>query len=456
MVRAGDLVLVAVSAGPDSTALLHALAQLRPVFSLRLRAVHIHHGIRGREADRDARAAGSLARKLKLPFSLRKVDAPAYASKRKLSLETAARELRYAALGAAAKRCRADRIATGHTLDDQAETVLLNLLRGAGPRGLAGIPPVRGRIIRPLLGVSRAEVERYLKDQGLSYRLDRSNADLAHTRNQLRHRIMPALKRIQPAVVPHLAALAEIMRDEDTFVSQQAEAALASVTSCRGNERIALRLDAFAAQPTALQRRLLRLALAHIKGDGLDLELERVEAVLMLALSGRTGAVIELPEGIRAERAYGELVIRRCTSDAPCALSTRQSRISDPRQWALPVPGDLSIPDLGVRLTATLSRSKKLPTKANAALLDADAIQTPLLVRARRPGDRFRPTGMRAATKLQDFLVNAKVPRAERDRIPLVLSVGRIVWVVGHRVSEDAKVTGETRRTVRLEARKLS
>jgi tRNA(Ile)-lysidine synthase len=451
MAARGDLVLVAVSGGPDSTALLHALAQLQTVLGIRLRAAHVHHGIRGKEADLDAAAARALARGLVIPSNLRRVDAPAHARASGLSLETAARELRYAALAAIARRCRADRIATGHTMDDQAETVLLNLLRGAGPRGLAGIPPVRDRIIRPLLDLRRADVTRYCQANDLVYRVDHSNVDLSHTRNRLRHEIIPALERVQPAIVPQLARLAGIMRAEDEFMSKQAEAAFPAVGKA-SEQQIALRLDPFAALAPALQRRLVRQAVAKVKGDELDLELERVEAVVRLALSGRTAAVVELPGGLQARRSYHELLIGQAT---PAAAHASQSNKPIRGQWELPVPGEVCISELGVRLVARLSRSRKLPAKPTAALLDADTIQAPLLVRGRRPGDRFRPSGMSASVKLQDFFVNMKVPRADRDQVALVLSGNQIVWVVGHRVGDDFKVTAGTRRTVRLEAGEL-
>jgi tRNA(Ile)-lysidine synthase len=333
-------------------------------------------------------------------------------------------------------------------------------MRGAGPRGLAGIPAIRGRIIRPLLDLSRAEVECYLEHEGLRYRSDRSNADVAHTRNRIRHQLMPALRRLQPAITSHLSRLTAIMRAEDEFMSEQAEAAFASVASCRSNKsgerQTTLRLDAFIALPPALQRRVLRLAIANIKGDELDLELERVEALVSLALSGRTGAVVELPGGIYAQRGYEELVIRRASGKESEVVSNLESRISSNQEWHLPIPGELCIPELDLRITARRSRSKTVPSDRAIALMDAEAVPGPLLIRARRPGDRFHPIGAKSAVKLQDFLVNAKVPRAERDRVPVVLSGGRIVWLVGHRISNDAKVTAGTRRTVRLEARKLS
>jgi len=300
-------------------------------------------------------------------------------------------------------------------------------------------------------------VECYLEHEGLRYRSDRSNADVAHTRNRIRHQLMPALRQLQPAITSHLSRLAAIMRAEDEFMSEQAEAAFASVASCRSNKRqVAIRLDAFTALPPALQRRVIRQAIANIKGDELDLDLERVEAVMHLARAGRTGAVVELPGGICAQRGYEELVIRRASDNESEAVSNLEPRISNTQEWLLPIPGELCIPELDLRIAARPSRSKTVPTDPARALMDAEIVPGPLLIRARRPGDRFQPIGAKGTMKLQDFLVNTKVPRAERDRVPVVLSGGRIVWLVGHRISNDAKVTAGTRRTVRLEARNLS
>jgi tRNA(Ile)-lysidine synthase len=442
MIAPGDLVLVAISGGADSTALLHSLVQLKPTLKHRLRAAHLHHGIRGRAADADGEAAAALARRLRVPFIQHRVDAPAYAKAHHLSLEVAARELRYEWLEAAADRCRANRIATGHTRDDQAETVLLNLLRGAGPRGLAGIPPVRGRIIRPLLAVTHVEAKVCCRANGLAYRLDRSNLDLAFARNRLRRDIMPALQRLQPAVVSHLVRLAEIMRDEDDAFSELAEAILDRLGDVR-ERRISFSLSDFPALPKAIQRRVLRAAVARLKGNTLDLDLERTEALLRLALSGRTGAVIELPSGLQVERKYDELVI---------AAQPGAPQPPAPGEWTLPVPGEILLPEIGLRITARPSRSRRHPRDPFSALLDADKLTPPFTVRTRRRGDRFHAFGLVAPTKLQDFFVNAKVPRAERDRIPLVISAGRIVWVVGYRISEDSKVLDTTRRTIRLDA----
>lgn len=441
LVTAGDTVLVAFSGGPDSTALLHALTVLAPSLGIRVRAAHIHHGLRGAEADADAAAAAAFARSLGAPFLLRRVEATAYAQTHKLSLETAAREVRYRALRAAAKRCGASRIATGHTRDDQAETVLLHLLRGSGPRGLAGIPPVRDELIRPLLAVSHAEVEDYCRTQNLPVCIDSSNASLVHLRNRIRRSLLPELRRVQPDITSALARLAEVMREEDDLISQLAEHAFHRLDH-GGGEAVAFKLAELLRLPLALQRRLVRLGVSGVKGDSLDLSFARVEAVLELACTGTVGATVALTTGLVAERGYEELRIG--------SLQVRRGARIPERP--LPLPGRVSVPEVGLAISARCSRSLKVSDDPMQARLDADMLPGPLLVRGWRAGDRLRPLGMRGMMKLQDFFVNAKVPRADRARVLIVTAGGKIAWVIGHRISDDFKVMAKTRRTVRLEA----
>lgn len=443
MIAPGDTVIVALSAGADSTALLHALVQLKGKLRCRVCACHIHHGLRGADANADAEHAARLAESLGVMFSSSRADVRSYAKASKLSLEAAAREVRYQLLQQAARAHSATCIATGHTADDQAETVLLNLLRGAGPTGLAGMRPVRDNIVRPLIGVTHADVEEYCRANNLAYRTDESNQDLRFTRNRIRHEVMPALRRIQPRITDVLCRLAAIMRDEDGFISAHADAEA---------ERLEIAVDAMDGMPIpipefsklhpAVQRRVARIAIARAKGDGRDIELNRVEALVHLLTHGRTGARIELPGDLYAIRTYGEILISQGERvEAP-----------PPQEWDLAVPGELEVSTLRFHFSASLSTSKRKPALPNSAALDAARVTIPLRVRTWRPGDRFIPLGMTQSVKLQDFFVNAKVPRALRHRVPLVLSGNRIVWVVGHRISDEFKVTPNTRRTVRIQA----
>ena len=445
MIAPGDVVLVGVSGGPDSTALLHALHALRRALRCRLRACHVHHGLRGREADADARQARALARSLRIPFTEHRVEVRAHARTHGLSIETAARQLRYGVLSDVADRVGATRIATGHNADDQAETVLLNIVRGAGPAGVAGIPPVRGNLVRPLIGVTRAEVEQYCHAQGLSYRLDRSNLDTQHTRNRIRLEILPMLRQVQPQVDSALRRLAAILREENEYISEQARQALREIGSQRPGE-IGLARGRVGSLPRALQRRVLRAAIAVLKGDELDLPLERIDAIAALAVSGRTGSVVELPDGLVAELTYGELTIKPAAAKPDASAG----------EWPLPVPGRVSIPELGVEISAARSRARRPPSDPDMALLDAGSTAVPLTVRTWRKGDRFTPLGVRGSVKLHDFFINAKVPRAERESVPIVTSGGVILWVAGHRIDDHYKVTGKTTRTIRLQQSRLA
>lgn len=440
MLAPGQTVLVAFSGGPDSTALLHALWQLRDRLQIAVATCHVHHGLRGAEADADAAHAAAFARGLVVSHLEKQADVPAVVEERKLSVEAAAREVRYALLEEAAAEAGAQRIATGHTADDQAETVLMNLLRGAGPGGLSGIPWVRGRIIRPLLGITHADVEDYCLAEGLAYRLDQSNLDLEFTRNRIRHQVMPLLRELQSNVVGALCRLAEITRADDEALTILATAALAKLSRPTG-KGLEMLLGDLQNLPLALERRVLRKAVAQVKGSEVDIEFERVEALVALANEGRAGAVVELPGGVIARRSYDEL-----------ALSMPGAKVPVPYgEWTLPVPGFLPILELGVALRAEASRSKKVEQDPGIAVLDADTIRPPLTIRTWRPGDRFTPLGMAKPVKLQDFFVNAKIPRDVRPRVPLVLSGDQIVWVVGQRISDHCKVTRQTKRTIRLE-----
>jgi tRNA(Ile)-lysidine synthase len=444
MVEAGQTVLVAFSGGPDSTALLHSLWRLRGRLHIALAACHVHHGLRGGAADADARHAQEFADSLSIRLIHKQFDVGTFARQRKLSQEAAAREVRYALLEEAAGSAGAGRIATGHTADDQAETVLMNLLRGAGTAGLAGMPRVRGKVIRPLLDVTREEAEAYCRAEGLAFRVDQSNLDLRLTRNRIRHQVMPMLRALQPNVVGALCRLAEIARGDEEVLGALGSAALAKAASPtpRGLELLCADLSAL---PLALQRRALRAAVAQVKGSQVDIEFERIEALVELANSGRTGAVVELPGGVVAARSHNALTVSLAGAKVPVPYG----------ECTLPVPGLLAIPELGVAVSAEFSSSRGMTDDPSTAVVDADAICPPLMVRTWRPGDRFTPLGMEKPVKLQDFFVNASVRRELRPRIPLVLSADQIVWVAGLRISDHCKVTRRTKRTVLLGMKRL-
>jgi tRNA(Ile)-lysidine synthase len=450
LIPVGSTVLAAVSGGSDSVALLRLLLELAPGLGFTVAGVgHVNHGLRGTASEGDEAFCRGLALRLALPIEVRRRDAAALALAHRTSIEVAAREARYAALAEMAARLGADLIATGHTRDDQAETFLLRLLRGAGSSGLSGIRPRRGAVVRPLLETRRQELRRYLRSIGQPFRDDASNRDTAIPRNWVRHRLLPLLaRRLNGDIVEVLARQAGGLRDESALLDQMAEEAAGMVAAPRRGGAIELNGPALLALPPAVARRLARQALGRLAG-GRFLGANHVEAVLELAAGGRLRGAADLP-GVRVER-IGSSVVLYSRGRAP-------GRSLGPFNYAIAVPGRLEVPECGCAIEARRRRtsgqraaSQVVRGDCDVAVIDAASARGGLAVRSRRPGDWIRPLGLQGRKKLQDVLVDRKVPRGERDRVPLVVDGNdRVLWVAGHVVSHDARVTDSTRSMVVL------
>lgn len=422
--QAGEHVLAAVSGGPDSTALLAGLVALAPARGVTVSAGHVDHGLRGAAGAREAQAVRDLAARLGVACVAR-----ALALTGGPDLEARARRARYRALAAMAADVGATRIAVAHTEDDQVETVLLRLLRGAGRGGLGGMRPLRGRIWRPLLGATRADVRRFLAERGLPYVLDPSNADLGRVRTRARRLLVPVLEtEFNPRLGPALAALAARLRDEDDFLAAAAAERAASLVSAAGLEA------AVAAEPAALARRIVRAWLE--RGARKGVTAAHVERVLALA-AGRGRGAVAVPGSARVLR-EGERLVRR------------EGREARPAPFALPIhPGEVVIHPCGawrLRLSAPRPRrpGEDRPADAAHALFDADCLPPELVVRSPVSGDRLRL--LRGGTrKLQDILVDAKVPREERQAVAVLAAGGEVLWVAGLARGARAAVGPETR-----------
>jgi tRNA(Ile)-lysidine synthase len=449
-IPAGSRVLAAVSGGSDSVALLRLLLDLAPGGGFTVAGVgHVNHGLRGASSDRDEGFCRRLASGLGLPFESARRDVSALARSNRTSIEAAAREARYEALADMAGRLGADLIATGHTRDDQAETFLLRLLRGAGAAGLSGIRPRRDALVRPLLTARRQELRQYLVSIGQPFREDASNRDTAIPRNWVRHRLLPLLAlRLNGDIVEVLARQASVLGDENGLLDQVSdEAARLVVAPGRGG---ALTLDraALLALPHAVARRVVRQSLGRLAGRRF-LGAGHVEAVLDLASGWPRGRAVDLP-GVRVERIGADVVLYsrgHAGLGAPGAFSR-----------AIAVPGRVDLPECGCAIVTRRRRTKGegdalqgVKGGPDVAVIDAGAARGGLTVRSRRPGDWIRPLGLRGRKKLQDVLVDRRVPRAERDRVPLVVDADdRVLWVAGHLLSHDARVTDLTRGMVVL------
>lgn len=386
----GDLVLVALSAGPDSTALLAALAALRDAGELAgLAALHVDHGLRpGVEAD--AACAAAACARLGVPLQRKAVKVGPG------NLQAEARRARYAALRAEAARIGATRIATGHTRTDQAETVLLRLLRGAGSRGLAGIPPRRGAVIRPLIDRGRDEGLGYLAELGLSWRDDPTNASPRFARNRIRHEAWPALRALAPSAERALARAADLLRDDDR--------ALAGRARRRVREATGVDVASILSEPLAVRRRVVRRLWRNATGSGRALEAGHVEAVLALLERGRPGAAA-LPGGRLGRCRYGRLEIVQPPAPAP-----------EVRPVPVAGPGRYAVPELEVVAVIRAGRPAAIPW--------------PLELRTRRSGDRLRPDGAGGTTTLKEWLIDRKVGREERGRILLLAAPDGTVLAV--------------------------
>ncbi len=444
-----EKIVVAVSGGPDSVCLLHILHELGVHWSWSLVVAHLNHGFRGPAALADGEFVRRLSAELGWPAVIKQVDVPAWLKRHGGSPQDASRRLRYSFLREVAKSHGANSIALAHNLGDQAETVLLHLLRGAGTAGLAGMRFRESsgtvNLVRPLLTASRAEILRYLQHHRLPFRVDESNSEAKYTRNWLRHNLLPVMRQLNPEVEAAITRTAEVLQAETDFVEHEALLAYAEIAEA-GEHTVALESHRLGRLPLALQRRVLRLAYAQLLGDDRDLSLSNVEAAI--ALLGRSaGTSLDWPKGLTCQLGYSHLQI-----------GTVDHRNREGFSVQLPLPGRVTWADEEGEIIASIVPRAALSSFGDGktlACLDRAALHTDVLeVRSWRDGDRFRPLGMNGFKKLQDFFIDSKVDRGARQNIPLVLSGQEIVWVAGLRGDHRFRVTPCTTEVVCLEYRK--
>jgi tRNA(Ile)-lysidine synthase len=416
LLKPGLRLAVGVSGGADSVALLRALHERRSELGLVVSVAHLHHGLRGAEADGDLEFVRGLAMQLALPFHEAQVDAAAEAARAGESIEAAGRRLRYAWFRQLMAEGAVDAVATAHTLDDQAETVCGKFLRGAWTEGLSGIHPVvefaEGPILRPLLGATRAEVEAYLKELGQDWQEDSSNQDEVFTRNRIRHQLLPVLENWNPRLREHLAQMAELARDEEAWwhaeLARVAPQILRTGKPVRGGGRasgdgVALDAQRLAALEPAMQRRLLRFAAGQL---GAALDFQATEALRMLAVEGRPGQKRELAHGLRAERTPRELrlAVEAISGNAAEAVP----------EYSAAMPGEIVAPAFGLLL------------RIEAALGSGSAT-----LRNWKPGDRVRLRYSGGPRKVKEVLERLRVTGSSRAVWPVLEAAGRIVWMKG-------------------------
>jgi len=446
----GQHVLVAVSGGPDSIALLSLLHRLAPSWRLTLTAVHCNYGLRGAESDGDESFVRDFCQERQLPLVIHR---PKLVKRQhRSSLQAAARDARYDFMKQLAHEVGADRIAVGHTANDQAETVLMWLLRGAGMTGLAGMPYVReDRIIRPLLAATREEVMAYLDHEGLSYRRDSSNEKPLYHRNRIRKELLPVIARLAPAAARVLQRQADLLREDEQYLAGITNELVRTLVSHEsgGVQRVDRR--AFVELPVALQRRLVRTILRTYDEEGRASSLHKVELVRRVLVKGGSGVRLSFKKALVALDQGSALFSPSEGGDRNHQTDSEQKKRET---LAVPVPSTVSWSGTNQQIHVQLMTRRAADEldrspSPGLALFDADRFSEPLVVRAWQAGDRFSPHGMKGKSKkLQDFFTDRKVARHKRDQVPLLVAPEGILWVVGMQQDERFVVREGTTRCV--------
>jgi tRNA(Ile)-lysidine synthase len=461
MLRAGDAVLIGVSGGPDSVALLHVLLAVGRNMRLQLGVIHLNHGLRGADSDRDANFVKSLCRGFNLSFFEKKSDIASFRQNQKLSLEEASRRVRYDFFTQIADGHGYNKVALGHHIDDVAELLLMNILRGSGPQGLSGIPPVReGRFIRPLIDLTKDQIKRFLDDADIPHVVDASNQDLRHRRNRIRHQLIPLLrKEYNPDISKTLSRLAGILREETEWIDRLTEPRFRECILSESEDRLAFSVARLILLERPLVRRILRMGVCRVKGNLRRIRFSHIEAVLDMTAEAAHGSSAEkqlhLPDRILIRRTADQIIIRKAK------IPHRGASRAAPRPLAfshwVPRPYrqlEILIPEINGRMRFTPLWADAFPSVAaspTTAFFDIDVLTFPLLLRSFQPGDRFMPLGMDGVQKLKDLFINQKIPQSERARCPLLVSAGKILWIAGYRTAEFAKVSDSSQKLLKVE-----
>lgn len=443
LIETGDKIVVAVSGGPDSVCLLHLLYTLKDIYGIKLFGAHLNHNFRGIEAQKDAQYVHNLCEELGIMSFVKSIDVPSMAKESGYTLEEAGRIMRYRFFDEVSEKSGANKISVAHNLNDQAETLLMRLIRGTGIQGLTAIHHKRGRIIRPLLDTSREDIEAYCQYHNLKPRLDHTNLETIYHRNKIRLNLIPTIQEYNSNIVETLAKTAEILKQDSDYIDQQAYELYNQLVMKQSKTRINIPIDRIEVIHPALQSRIFRLAVEELVGRREAIEYKHIQLLLDIALTDKTGKRIQLPMSITAIRSYNQLQL------------TTDTVIEDtPFLYNLNHEGTTNIPEISATIQCSIISRENLtdiPRQSNVKAIDYDKLKGNLSIRNRKEGDRFWPLGLKGTKKLKDFFIDYKVDREKRDKIPLVCDEEEIIWVVGYRISEKYKITKETSRVLIME-----
>jgi tRNA(Ile)-lysidine synthase len=457
MLASGDRVLVGVSGGPDSMALLHLLVRTRFHDKIELGVVHLNHCLRGETAEKEADFVSREAAALGCTCHVGRARVINVKRKLGLSLEEAGHRVRYAFFRKVMADGGYNKLALGHHMDDNAEQLLLALLRGTGPRGLSGIAPMKANcIIRPLIHVRRAQIEAYVEAKRISCVRDASNDDPRFLRNRIRHDLLPLLaSAYNPRIGEHLNRLADVVRTEESWIKERVAQKYPKTVIGRKHGEVVLSVNRLRTSHTALMRRLVRMALEEVAGNLRRIDFSHIHSISRL-LSDGDGKQCHLPAGLRARRDGDRLVLSVLPRDrrrSPAAGIEKANGVEKVIEG--PFPGNYEIREMGVGLRLSFCSHGQLPPwtamESNRAYLDFDRLALPLTVRRPTPGDRFRPLGAGGRQKLKKFFIDHRISRSKRSKTVVLADRRGIIWLIGQRIDERVKVTPRTSRILNTE-----
>jgi tRNA(Ile)-lysidine synthase len=443
----GDRLIVGVSAGVDSMVLLHLLNAFRQEFDLSLIIAHVNHGLRPKESEEEAELVQKEAERLRLTFEYGFFNVKEFQKTGRISLQDAARRVRFHFFNVLLQKYSADKIALGHNADDQVETVLLRLMRGSGLKGLKGMLPIReGRVIRPLLEVWRREIESFAEEMKIPYLLDSSNLKENYLRNRLRLTLIPLIeKEHQPSFKKIVLKTSTILREENDYLERGAEEAYQKIVH-EEKDALSFRFSQYQSLHPAIQWRVLHKMWGKVYSGGMIIQAREgieVDQIYKKLHQPSPSFLLELPHGVSLEKRY-DLVLMKKGWTKP-VLPFEVELVSPGRNYIEEIKREVVIEE-----TSRNDKIKYLCRLPDMALLDYQSLEFPLRIRNFRPGDRFQPLGVKGTQKLKEFFIDHKIPKFERPRIPLLTSGEKIAWVIGYRIDERVKVTEKTQKVLEV------
>ena len=447
LIEDGDNIVIGLSGGPDSMALLYVLLDIEEI-NFNIYLAHVNHGVRGEEALKDETFVEDLAQKLELPYYSTRVNMNQYAKEKGLSSEEAGRELRYGFFRKIAKELGHGKIAVAHNKNDQAETLLLRLFRGTGVDGLCGMDFISQDIIRPILNIERAEIEKYLEDRNIETRLDKTNLESIYNRNKVRLELIPYIEEnFNPNIVEALWRTSRLASLDNEFLELYTKKSYDSMVEKIGEDSIVLDRNRFLKENRSIQQRIIRNGIIHINNNVQGLTEQHISNILKLFIEGRTGKSIDIIDNIVAKTSYDNLIIEK-----------KKDIVIGDYLYELSMEGNTYIEELGFKISTEIVSADGLDIYTGNRFIkyfDYDKIEEGLYIRNRKVGDRFIPYGMTGNKKLKDYFIDEKIPRDKRDQIPILVDKENILWIIGYRISDLYKITDSTKTILKISFEKI-